>query len=287
MKLCAEIGSNHNGSLERALELVKTAADCGFTAVKTQAWRVEELFSPEALAARPNLLDRRRFEVPLAWHIQLEEAARKRDLYYGVTPCSILALEECLPYADWLKVSSYSILDRALLKAAGAAGKPIVLSTGMATLEEVRDAALWLRDPTFLHCVSSYPAPPYEANLRAIRTLRETFGRQVGWSDHTCSPLVVGRALNAYGADMLEVHWDLDDRLGAETAHSWTPHTWKDFQVSPKSADLSSYYACDGSGKKAPTISESIERDWRADPSDGLRPLKHVRATLGVEAKHA
>ena len=287
MRLCAEIGSNHNGSLERALELVKTAADCGFTAVKTQAWHVEELFSPEALKARPALRERRRFEVPPTWHMVLEQAARPHDLYYGVTPCSLAALDECRGFADWLKVSSYSILDRALLKAIGEAGRPIVLSTGMATLEEVRDASLWFRELTLLHCVSAYPAPPYEANLRCIRTLRETFGRPVGWSDHTCSPLVVGRALNAYGADMLEVHWDLDDRLGAETAHSWTPHTWKDFQGSPKSADLSCYYACDGSGKKVPTVSESIERDWRADPSDGLRPMKAIRASLGVEVKHA
>jgi len=290
-----EISSNHNGSLERAMALLEAAAEAGFTDVKTQAFHVEQLFAPEALEARPELLERKQYEVPAHWHRTLRQEANARGMRYGVTPCSLSVLEEIVPYVDWLKIGSYSLLDVKLLKAAASTGLPLVVSNGMATEKEVNDALftlsnVYLRDwkkigdplpprpLSFLHCVSSYPAPPHEANLRSIPFLKKRFGFTWGWSDHTVSNLVVGRAQFVHGAELIELHWDLEDGLGAEAAHSWTPA--ERLPIYHAASDQG-FYACDGKAEvKAPSVSESSERDWRADPEDGLRPLKALRATL-------
>lgn len=283
MRLIAEIGSNHGGSLERAIQLVGAAAEAGFTDVKTQAWRVHEMFAPDALAARPELLERQRWEVPLLWHPILREMAHELRMGYGITPSSISDVMLSGKHADWLKVSSYSLLDHLLLKAISGAQKPVVASTGMASEHEVAnalEALVGAPELTLLHCVSSYPAPAHEANLRSIPHLKQRFQAPVGWSDHTVSQVVVRRAMHVHGAETIEVHWDLDDGAGAEHGHSWTPYTWKKLMETRKSCD-DGYYACDGKkGVKAPTVSESEERNWRADPDDGMRPLKAVRATL-------
>jgi sialic acid synthase SpsE len=285
----AEIGSNHNGSLERAIALVDAAAAAGFTDVKTQHFRVNRLFAPEALAHNPELRSRERLEVPWEWHKPLANRCKEHGMGYGVTVFHVEDVRRCALEADWLKVSSYSLLDHRLIEAVSWQPKPAVISTGMADEQEVMGAisalarprgGWWAKDLMLLHCVSSYPAAPHEANLRSIPYMRERFGVPVGWSDHTTSPLVLARAERVHGASMIEVHWDLDDSLGDETVHSWTP-SWKRWRPESKMTD-DGFYACDGKkGVKAPAVSEHAERDWRADPEDGMRPLKAIRGSLG------
>lgn len=288
----AELGSNHGGDLRRAKKLIEAACEAGFDAVKVQAFRVDRLFSKKALDARPELRAREKLEVPIGWHESLSRLAHEVGLSYGVTPCSMADAQLVAPWVDWWKVGSYSLLDELLLQRLlrDYGQKQVLISTGMATLEEVDYVVRRVRDAKaeervrLLHCVSSYPAHPHEANLRSIPFLRERTGLPVGWSDHTLSPFVVDRAVLKYEALDLELHWDLDDGEGPESRHSWTPELIRDLQegqIYMRSDD--GYYACDGKHTKAPTVSEAGERDWRADPLDGLRPLRAVRALLAEE----
>jgi N-acetylneuraminate synthase len=192
---------------------------------------------------------------------------------------------ELAPFVDFYKVASYELLVDDLLRACAATGKPIVLSTGMATMEEIAHAAAILkqagaRDITLLHCVSAYPTPASEANLSAIAAIRAATGLAVGWSDHTRRPAVIERAVHHWGASAVEFHLDLDGE-GAEYAagHCWLPH-----EIAPVIARIRESRIADGSGFKGPQPSELSDREWRADPADGMRPLRHVRAAYKGEA---
>ena len=129
------------------------------------------------------------------------------------------------------------------------------------------------KDLTLLHCVSGYPAPVAEANLAAIETLRHHFAVEVGWSDHTVTPGVIYRAAHRWQASMIEFHLDLEG-LGAEfeTGHCWLPD-----RIGHVIRTINEGLLSDGTGEKLPTPSELPDRDWRADPEDGLRPLKRKR----------
>jgi len=155
----------------------------------------------------------------------------------------------------------------------------VIVSTGMATMPEIKGAVATLkragaREITALHCVSAYPAPPEQANLSAIATIREATGVNVGWSDHTRSPAVIERAVHRWGASAVEFHLDLDGK-GAEYAagHCWLPN-----EIAPVIARIREAEKADGAGFKEPVASELSDREWRADPVDGLRPLRHIRA---------
>jgi len=130
------------------------------------------------------------------------------------------------------------------------------------------------RDITLLHCVSAYPAPPEDANLSAIAAIREATSVQVGWSDHTRSPAIIERAVHRWNASTIEFHLDLDGK-GAEYASG---HCWLPGEIAPVIARIREGESADGSGFKEPVAAELADRDWRADPSDGLRPLRHIRA---------
>jgi N-acetylneuraminate synthase len=166
-----------------------------------------------------------------------------------------------------------------LLEACARSGKPVVLSTGMATMDEIVAAANTLksagaRDITLLHCVSAYPTPADEANLSAIAAIGEATGCAVGWSDHTRRPAVIERAVHRWGARVVEFHLDLDGE-GAEYASG---HCWLPDEIAPVIARIRESTVADGTGFKGPQPAEIADRDWRADPSDGMRPLRHIRA---------
>jgi sialic acid synthase SpsE len=166
------------------------------------------------------------------------------------------------------------------LKACAKTNKPVILSTGMATLEEIDHAVDVLKNGgcnnlTLLHCTSSYPTPYIEANLAAIETLRNRTRCEIGWSDHTVEPSVINRAINKWGATVIEFHLDLDGK-GEEFA---TGHCWLPDQISQVIKEIKKGYDADGSGIKEPVPSELPDREWRADPSDGLRPFKNIRKT--------
>ncbi|MDE2182246.1 MAG: N-acetylneuraminate synthase family protein [Alphaproteobacteria bacterium] len=275
----AEASSNHGRDLGRALAFVDAAAATGCDAVKFQLFRVDRLFAPEILAKSAKHRARAAWELPLEHLAPLSERCSQKGIAFSCTPFYREAVEELRPFVSFYKIASYELLVDGLLTAAAATGKPVVLSTGMATLDEIRHAVATLKaagatDLTLLHCVSAYPAPVAEANLSAIAALRQATGCKAGWSDHTRRPAVIERAVHRWGASTVEFHLDLDGK-GAEYAagHCWLPH-----EIAPVIGRIRESLAADGSGFKEPQPSECEDRAWRADPADGLRPLRLIRA---------
>ena len=274
----AEVSSNHSRDLERCLRFIDTAAAIGCAAVKFQLFRVDELFAPEILARSEKHRRRRAWELPVEFLPALAARCRARGVQLACTPFYLAAVAELLPHVDFYKVASYELLWDDLLVACAATGKPVVLSTGMATLAEVERAVAVLRgagcrEPSLLHAVSVYPATAESCNLAAIETMRRACGCPVGWSDHTVSEAVVARAVHRWGAHMVELHLDLEGE-GAEFA---TGHCWLPEQARAAIAAADTGAAADGDGVKQPHASEAAEREWRADPGDGLRPLRATR----------
>jgi sialic acid synthase SpsE len=278
----AEVSSNHHRDLERCLEFIRTAAEIGCDAVKFQLFRVRELFAPEALRHNPRLLAREAWELPVEFLPRLARGCEEAGIQFSCTPFYLEAVGELFPFVDFYKVASYELMWDDLLKACARSGKRIVLSTGMATLPEVNHACSILRsagcrDLTLLHCVSSYPAKPEDCNLAAIATLRESCHCPVGWSDHSVDPGVMFRAVHRWGATMVEFHLDLEGQ-GAEfsAGHCWLPEAMRQVIAAVRTG-----MRAEGDGQVGPALSEEKEREWRADPEDGLRPLRATRRDLG------
>ena len=281
----AEASSNHGRDLDRARAFVDAAADAGCDAVKFQLFKIDRMFAPEILRQSPKHRARADWELPLDHLAPLAEHCSARKIQFSCTPFYLEAVAELAPFVDFYKVASYELLVTDLLKACAESGKPVVLSTGMATVDEIATAAGTLisagaTDITLLHCVSAYPTPAGEANLSAIQQLRDMTGLKVGWSDHTRRPAVIERAVHRWGASAVEFHLDLDGE-GAEYAagHCWLPE-----EIAPVIARIRESLVADGQGFKGPQPSELSDREWRADPADGMRPLKHIRVSYKGEA---
>jgi N-acetylneuraminate synthase len=280
----AEVSSNHSRDLARCLRFIEAAAKVGCSAVKFQLFKVRELFTPEALAHNESLRRREACELPVHFLAELSAACRAARIQFVCTPFYLAAVQELFPYVAMYKVGSYELLWDALLQECAATGKPVFVSTGMATMDEIRRAIEVLRqagckDLTLLHCTSAYPTAPAECNLAAIKTVREACQCSVGWSDHTVQPAVVYRAIHRWGAALVEFHLDLDGQ-GEEFrgGHCWLPH-----QIKPVIETVRIGFTADGTGEKVPAPCELADCDWRADPSDGLRPLRKVRGQLAVK----
>lgn len=279
----AEVSSNHSQELARCLRFVEAAAEVGCSAVKFQLFKVRELFAPEALAHKESLRRREAWELPVHFLPEISAACRAARIQFVCTPFYLAAVQELFSYVAVYKVSSYELLWDALLKECAMTGKPVVLSTGMATMDEISRAVGVLRqagckDLTLLHCTSAYPTAPTECNLAAIKTIRQASRCPVGWSDHTVQPAVLYRAIHRWGAALVEFHIDLDGQ-GEEfrSGHCWLPH-----QIKPVIETVQIGFTADGTDEKVPAPGELPDRDWRADPSDGLRPLRKVRRELAA-----
>lgn len=275
----AEASSNHDRDLSRALAFVDASADAGCDAVKFQLFKIDRMFAPEILSRSEKHRARQQWELPLAHLEPLSKRCAERGIAFSCTPFYLEAVEELRPFVSFYKIASYELLVTPLLEACANTGKPIVLSTGMATMEEIANAANTLKragasDITLLHCVSAYPTPASEANLSAIAAIRDATGCKVGWSDHTRRPAVIERAIHHWGATCVEFHLDLD----GEGAEYGAGHCWLPGEIAPVIARVKESFIADGTGFKGPQPSELSDREWRADPTDGMRPLRHVRA---------
>lgn len=278
VKFISEVSSNHHRSLERALDFIRVSKEIGCDAVKFQLFKIDELFAPEILRKRPELQKRREWELPVEMLPDLAAACREMKIEFSCTPFYLKAVDELAPHVDFFKVASYELPWTDLLRACGQSGKPVILSTGMATMDEVQRAYETLvlagaKDVTLLHCNSGYPTPLEDANLKVIETLRASTGAKVGWSDHTVRPSVIYRAVHRFAAETVEFHLDLDGQ-GDEfkTGHCWLPD-----RIRSVISDVREGFVADGQGAKRPSPSELPDRPWRADPSDGLRPTLEVR----------
>jgi N-acetylneuraminate synthase/N,N'-diacetyllegionaminate synthase len=283
----AEAGVNHNGDEAKAHALVDAAAAAGADVVKFQT------FVPEALAARDaplapyqraalrtsdnqlNML--RRLSLPGATYKALHDHAAARGLLFLSSPfdeASADMLERLGVPA--FKIPSGELTNHGLLAHVARNGRPLLLSTGMSNLPEVAaavDAIAAAGDPplVLLHCVSGYPTPAREANLRAMTTLRAAFGRPVGWSDHTQGEAAILAAV-ALGAAVVEKHLTLDRGLpGPDHSASMEPAEFRRLVHALREAE-----AALGSGIKVPSAAEaatlSVARRslyWRSELDAG------------------
>lgn len=224
----AEAGVNHNGDLGLAEQLVDAAADVGADAVKFQTFRAARLVSPgapkaayqrETTGADEGQLEMlQRLELGREAHRTLQARAARRGLVFFSAPFDEDSADELEALGvPLLKVPSGEVTNLPYLQHLAAKGRPLIVSTGMCTLDEVARAMETIHaagDPAvvLLHCVSAYPAPAHEMNLRAMDTLRERFGRPVGLSDHTLG-IEVALAAVARGAAAVEKHLTLDRAL--------------------------------------------------------------------------
>lgn len=282
-KFIAEVSSNHHKSLKRCIEFIETAAKIGCDAVKFQLFKIEELFSPEILQQSENHRRRKEWELPVEFLPALRESCDKHNIQFSCTPFYLNAVTELAPFVHFFKIASYELLWTDLLVECAKTKLPIILSTGMATIEEVDKAMETLqsngcKNITLLHCVSAYPTPINECNLAVLGEYRKRYGVKVGWSDHSVSPAVLNRAIHKWQSDVVEFHIDLD-KEGDEYAagHCWLPH-----QIEPIIQDSKNINIIDGNPNKKFVASETADRQWRADPEDGLRPLKIIRKRFSL-----
>jgi len=262
----AEAGVNHNGDLEAAKRLVSAAAEAGTDAVKFQTFRASSLVLETAPKARyQEESTGRGSQWEMLRRLELDETAFE-ELKACCREAGILFLssafdENGIDFLERLgvagfKLGSGELTNDSLLRYAARKGKPLILSTGMATLEEVDKAVRIVRESgsqeiVLLHCVSSYPARPEDANLRAMETLRRAFDVPVGFSDHTTGT-EVALAAAAVGAAVIEKHFTLDRTLpGPDHKASLEPDELKALISSIRNVGLAL-----GHGRKEPVPAE-------------------------------
>ncbi len=313
----AEAGVNHGGSVERALQMIDAAAQAGADAVKFQTFSARRLVSvhaakapyqAEATGDEQSQLDMlRALELDHAAHRRLRTRCDERGVEFLSTPFEQDSLRFLVDElgARRLKLGSGELTNAPLLVAAGRTGRPILLSTGMATENEVQAALgaiawgavagtspeapaevpsegafeqafassagqeLLRRDVTLLHCTTAYPTPIRQANLRAITTLRERFGLPVGFSDHTPGTNLALAAV-ALGARVIEKHFTLDRSLpGPDQAASLTVE-----ELAELVRGVHMVSEALGDGIKAPQPSEAANTPVARKSLVALRPIR-------------
>ena len=282
-KFIAEVSSNHSNNLNRCYKIIDVCKKSGFYAVKFQLFKINKLFSKEILKKSLSHRKRKKRELDRKLIPKLASYCKKKKIKFGCTPFDIDSAAYLNQYVDFYKISSYDTLNIELIKSVLNKNKTLIISTGMINLKELYPLLKILnkKKTIFLRCVSEYPAKIKNANLRSIETLskilkKKQFNPSVGWSDHTKSKAVIYRAVHKYNASYIELHVDLDGN-GYEfsSGHCWVPREFKNLIK-----DINVGYESDGNGKIHPCKNELQERNWRADPHDGLRPLKIIRSKI-------
>lgn len=228
--IIAELSANHNGSLQTALETIKAAKECGASAIKLQTYRADTMTlnskNDDFMISGGTLWDGKNlYELyeeaytPWEWHKELFDYARSLDIDIFSTPFDKSAvdfLEKFNPSA--YKIASFEVTDYEFVRYVASKQRPIIISTGIATIDEILDVVNICKGEgneniILLKCTSQYPAPLNEANLKTISNMKETFGVEIGFSDHTLgitAPIVAV----TLGAKVIEKHFILDKSIG-------------------------------------------------------------------------
>ena len=225
--LIAEIGNNHEGDARAALALAERALDCGAHLVKFQLIEPDRLVSVEQTERIKQLT---RFRLPISVYQDIARRVRARGGLFMASAFDVDTLAAILPTLDAVKIASGDLDFDPLLALAAKSAKPVVLSTGMATLPEIEHAVDVFRAAlpagarleerlALLHCVSLYPTRAEQANLQGIATLRNRFGLVTGYSDHVLGIEVAVMSLGA-GARIIEKHFTLDKNTSAFRDHA-------------------------------------------------------------------
>ncbi len=322
--IIAEAGVNHNGSLDMALKLIDVAADAGADAVKFQTFKADKVvsrFAPKAEyqtrntgAVDSQLEMVKKLELNEEQHMVLVEHCRKRGIEFMSTPFDLDSVDFLANIINVfrLKIPSGEITNGLILLKFAQTGKPLILSTGMSTLDEVEmalgvlafgfinseekpsmgafkeaysssEGQALLRDKvSLLHCTTEYPAPFDEVNLKAMDTLTDKFSLPVGYSDHTMGIAVPISAV-ARGAVIIEKHFTLDCNLpGPDHKASLEPGELQQMVTSIRQIELAL-----GNGVKRPTASElknmAVARKSLVAARDIKQGEEFTEANLGVK----
>lgn len=228
--IIAELSANHNANLQNAIDTIKAAKDIGANAIKLQTYKADTITlnckNDDFLIGGGTIWDGKNlYELyedaytPWEWHKELFDYARSLGIDIFSTPFDKSAvdfLEKLNPSA--YKIASFEITDYELIRYTASKQKPIIISTGVATIDEIQDVVDICRsvgnnDIILLKCTSEYPAPLQEANLKTIPNLKDTFGVEVGFSDHTLGHIAPVVAVSL-GAKVIEKHFILDKSIG-------------------------------------------------------------------------
>lgn len=307
--IIAEMSGNHNGSLERALAIVDAAADAGAHALKIQTYTAEtmtlDVAEREFLITDPNSLWHgqtlyqlyQMASTPWEWHRPIFERCRERGIIGFSSPFDNTAVDllESLD-VQLYKIASLENIDLPLIRRVAATGKPMIISTGLATVSELEEAVVAAReagckDLVLLKCTSAYPAPAADSNLLTIPHLRQLFGCSVGLSDHTMG---VGAAVAAValGASVIEKHFTLARADGGvDSAFSLEPAELKslvDETAAAKAALGTVAYGPSAADRPSLRYRRSlyIAQDMKAGEVLTPQNLRSIRPGLGLPPKH-
>lgn len=304
----AEMSANHNHDLDRAIRIVHAMKEAGADAVKLQTYTADTLTidcdnphfrigNGTSWAGRQLYDLYREAFTPWDWHPQLKSVADDLGLDLFSTPFDDTAVDflEELGVPAY-KIASFELVDLALIRRVARTGKPIILSTGMATLPEIEDALRTAREAgaseiALLKCTSAYPSPPEEMHLRTIPHMAATFGVPVGLSDHTLG-IAVPIAAVAMGASIVEKHFTLSRRTpGPDSAFSLEPDEFKAMVTAIRcaSAALGEIHYGAGAQEKQSRIfrrSLFVVRDMRAGDVFTPENLRSIRPGFGLLPRH-
>lgn len=305
--IIAEVSANHNGKLENALKLLEIAKEAGADAVKLQTYTADTITldcDKEDFQIRGGLWDGntlyslyQQAYTPWEWHKALFAKAKSLDLTIFSSPFDTTAIEllEGLD-APAYKIASFEAIDLPLIQAAAKTGKPLIISTGMANQEEIQEAIDAAKDAgctelAILHCVSGYPTPADQYNLRTVADLSERFNCVVGLSDHTIENITAVTSI-AMGAAIVEKHFTLDRNGGGPD---------DSFSLEPKELAAlcrDTKMAWQALGKVNYTLTEAEKgnaqfrrslyavRDIKAGEAITMENVKSIRPGYGLAPKH-
>ncbi|MHC2990956.1 N-acetylneuraminate synthase [Pontibacter sp. HJ8] len=304
--IIAEMSGNHNQSLERALAIVDAAADAGADAIKLQTYTADTMTLPGAFTIEDEgslWKGRELYDLyqeaytPWEWHQPIFDRSKERGLIAFSSPFDETAVEflESLD-APVYKIASFENTDHPLLRKVAATGKPVIMSTGAATVQEVTEAVQVLREEgclelILLKCTSTYPATPENTNLRTIPHMQELYQVQVGLSDHTMG-VGASVAAVALGATVIEKHFTLSRADGGvDSAFSLEPEELRSLVVESERAWLALgqvQYGVQRAEEKSRLFKRSVyaAKDISAGEPLTKENIRVIRPGLGLAPKH-
>lgn len=305
--IIAELSANHNGKIEKALQAIEVAAQCGVDAIKIQSYTADTMTIDcnqadfqitDGLWDGYKLYDLYKWaQTPFEWHQQLFDKAKEVGITLFSTPFDETAVEllEQLD-APAYKLASFEITDLPLIKRIAQTGKPMIISTGMADLAEISEAVTTAKENgckqlVVLHCISAYPAPIEQANLATIADIANKFDVISGLSDHTLGTVVSVTSI-ALGASLIEKHFTLDRAdKGPDAEFSLEPDEFKRLVEETKAA----HQAIGVAGYERKPVEQSSMKFRRSlyfikDIKQGEiiteQHIKRIRPGFGLAPKH-
>lgn len=305
--IIAELSANHNGKLETAMRIIEEAKKAGADAVKLQTYKPDTITlncDSEDFRIHGGLWDGRTLyelyeeaHMPWEWHAKLFDYAKKLDITIFSSPFDRTAVDllEDLN-APAYKIASFEAIDLPLIKYVAATGKPMIISTGMADAEEIQEAITaaqegGCKELAVLHCVSGYPAPAADYNLRTIPDMMQRYGLLIGLSDHTLDNTTAITSV-ALGASIIEKHFTLDRSAGGpDDSFSLEPR-----ELEALCRDSRTAWAALGNvnyGRKSSELgnvqfrrSLYFVKSMRAGETIGADSIRSVRPGFGVAPKY-